>query len=488
VSELRARIVKGLTWSAVGAILGQVARLSFGVVLARLLTPEDFGLAGMVAVFTAFIVLLPEFGLGTAIVRSETLEDVQLSSVFWLNVAIGTLISLMFAGSSPLLARFYHEPRVMPLAVALAAGLFFSNLGVVHRHLLIRGMEFRTLAAVGVGADLVAGVSAIGFAMLGFGPWSLVGHSLLRSGLPVLAFWFVSSWRPSFELRLSSVRSMVRFGGNLTASNLVNYVISHIDNLLVGKFHGGAALGVYQKAYEIMDLPMRQISTVISRVMLSAMASIQNDHERSRRLMLRAVGGIALVAFPLQAFVYLTAEPLVVGLLGPQWAAVAPVLEILCPIGMLSSIGTTVGWIYVGQGRSDLMFKWQLASGVVLVAGILLGLPYGPIGVAAGYAMAMSLLYYPSFLIAGGLIGLRFEQVARAVAGSSFCTVLGGLVVYGVGTRVPGLPLLVGVALQWAAGATVFLLAARQMRLDAYEEAMTMLKDRLAKNTVDEPS
>src|SRR5690554_6467435 len=436
--SLKERTVAGIAWNTVARVIQQAIQFTLSVILARLLVPEDYGLVGMVAVFIGFATLFAEFGFSSAVVYRPDLRPIYLTSIFWVNLAAGVLLATVVWVGAPFVAAFYGTPMLVGITRAIGLNFLPSAFGIVPAALLRRRMAFDRVATVNVLAALVAGIVAVGLAYAGLGAWALVIQGLVSaastSGL-ALAF---SRWRPTLQFSVSAVRELLGYSGNLVGFGLVNYWARNADNLLIGKFLGSAALGVYSRAYSLMLLPISEVISVLGSVMFPALSSIQQDKARVKSIYLRAMPVIGLIAFPMMLGLHVVAEPFVLTLFGERWIAVAPLLRILCIVGVIQSMCSPTGWIYTSQGRTDWMFRWGIGGSGTSILGIVVGVLQGTAQVVAlCYLLANVLICYPCIAIPGRLIDLRFSEVARSVQGPLLCATLMAAIVWGAGTLLP---------------------------------------------------
>jgi PST family polysaccharide transporter len=456
-------------------------------VLARLLLPTDFGLIGMLLVFSGFAALFAEFGFAGALVHQPDLTKVQVSSVFWLNLGVGLLLSALFFMLAPLIARFFGSPALAPLGRAFSPSFALGALGIVPRALLQREMSFRRMAHVELSSALIAGIIGITLALAGFGVWSLVVQSLAAALVGSVLAFHASRWIPTRSYSAGAVRSLLSYSGNLFGFNFINYWARNADNLLVGRFMGSASLGIYNRAYTIMLLPVRQIVGVLSRVMFPALSSIQGEKARVKEAYLRATGVIALVTFPMMAGLLVVARPFVLTLLGAKWAGVIPVLQILCVVSLFQTLMNPTGWLFQSQGRTDWMFRWGLVSSTVFVAAIAVGVALGTVeSVAWSYLLATVILWYPCIAFAGRLIDLSVMDVIRRVAHAAGCTVAMVGSVMGLGYAMPAQsPPWALLAVQVSAGIAVYCLFVAILRPAGYQEFRAFLGGRRFRKSVD---
>jgi O-antigen/teichoic acid export membrane protein len=416
-APLRATALRGLGWLSGAQGARQLLQFGLRVLLIRLLAPEDFGLLAMVTVFSGFFLNFSDLGLGPALVRKETVTDEELSTVFWLNAATGCLLALVTAALGPALAVFYHQPRLAPLCTGLALGSLVAPLGSVPLALLQRRLAFPGLARIEVAGVLVGGAIGVLLAASGYGVWALVWQSNTIVLASLLGFLWEARWLPACRFRASSVKALWRYGGHLTTASLLNYGVRNLDNLLIGRFIGPVSLGYYSQAYQLMLYPVQNITAVAGRLMFPTLSSIQDDTARLRRAYLSAASGIAAVSFPLMLGAVVVAPDLYAGLFGPRWARSVPLFQWLCCLGMLQSIGSTVGWIYMATGRIDLMLRWNFITLSAVLPCFLLGLRWGGLeGLTIGYALASGLLFVPSLAAACSVMHLPVWEVARRLA------------------------------------------------------------------------
>jgi O-antigen/teichoic acid export membrane protein len=425
--RLAARTIHAAAWSGVSQ--GARVAVSVGVtaILARLLAPKDFGLLAMVVVVTGFLNLFRDFGLSAAVVQRRDLTEEHLSSSFWINVLAGCVLAVVLLATAPAVGRFYEDARLRTVLRLLSATFVVSSLGVVQSSLLVRELRFKCLAVVDILALSVAGSVAIVLALFGAGIWSLVWQQVVLSAVTALLLWVVSAWRPRWRFQWAAARELLGFGLGLTGYNFVNYLNRNLDNLLIGKFLGAASLGFYDLAYRLLLFPLANISQVIGRVMFPSLSAIQHDKSVVRQAYLKTTRYVAAVSFPLMTGLFVLAPEFVRVLFGAQWERSILLVRILSLVGLSQSIGATVGWIYMSQGRTDVLFRWGLASVCVIATSFVVGLRRGVEGVAIAYAVASYILAYPNLAIPFRFIDLSFASFAKRFAPILSATALMGV-------------------------------------------------------------
>ena len=372
------------------------------------------------------------------------------------------------------IATFYNEPRLKLLTMVLSVTFFIGSLSIVQKTILIRSMNFRVLAIIETLTMAISGIFAITIAFLGFGVWSLVWQAIVSAIIGVIILWVLSDWKPSFRFNKNAAKELLGFGGNLLGFNVFNYWVRNIDDLLIGKVIGSSGLGIYTRAYSVMLMPLRQISSTVGQVVFPTLSRIQDDKVRVKHLYLSTISIIALITFPMMMGLLVVADCFVLALFGPKWVDLIPILQVFCLLGMVQSIGTTVGWIYNSQGRTDWQFRWGIAAGTLLILSIIIGIMIRSIlSVAVCYTiMSGVILAYPNFAIPGKLIDMTFSDVVRSVSGVFGCAVLMAGGVYLLGVILPSeWPHWANLLLQVPFGIIIHVVLIHYFKLKSYVEA-----------------
>ncbi|MGZ4865551.1 MAG: MOP flippase family protein [Halobacteriota archaeon] len=404
---LKTRTIRGIGWSATSQIARLLMQILISAILARLLTPSEFGLIAMITVFSSFVAVFSSFGLVGAIIQKKDVSDEALSSIFWLGVGLGALLTIALAASAPLIAAFYSEPILTPLVVFISTTFFISSFGTVQSALLTKSMNFKALAVISVCAIGISGLIAVFLAFSGYGVWSLAWNVVLSTLITVLFTWIYARWVPRFLLELPHVKGLLGFGANLTGFSFVDYFERYLDNLLIGKFLGPTPLGFYNLAYNLLLFPLSNISDVVGRVMFPALSIVQHDKQLMRETYITANRYVAALSFPLMLWVLVTAPQLVRVIYGPKWISAIPLVQILALTAMEQSIGVNISWIFLSQGKTDVLLKVGIFVTSVVVVSFAIGLRWGVEGVAIAYTIASYLVAYPVFAITFRLIDMK---------------------------------------------------------------------------------
>lgn len=397
-ADLGRRALRGGALTLAGQTIRLVVQVGSTILLARLLPPADFGLIAMVVAVTGLATLFGDLGLAMATVQRAQISQAQVSTLFWINVAAGALIAAAVAALAPAIAWFYGEPRLTDITLVLAVSFLFGGVAVQHKALLQRQMRFGALVALDLLAFIGGIATAIALAARGAGYWALVASPVVTAALTATLAWVFSGWRPGLPSRGSDLRALLSFGGHLTGFNLINYAARNLDNILIGWWWGAPALGLYDRAYKLLMLPVRQINQPISQVGLPVLARLQDNPARYRQAYLRILGLLLLVTLPGVVFALATAEVLIPLALGPQWASAVPIFWWLGLAALQQPLSNTAGWLFISQGRSRELLQWGLAGGSLSIMSFCIGLPWGPSGVAAAYAVSGLVIRMPLLL------------------------------------------------------------------------------------------
>ena len=440
-------------------LVSQLARavLQFGsvIVLARLLTPADFGLVAMVTAVIGIADLIRDFGLSSAAIQSKTLTEDEKTNLFWANFAMGTACALLICAAQPLIVAAYGEPRIGPIIFTLAGVFVFSGASTQFRADLARNMRFGKISASDV-VSQVAGIAVgIVLAARGAGLWAIVGQQLTVPVVTLLMLRAGTTWRPGLWRRGVSLRRFYRFGGGLLGTQAIAYGTKNVDNIALGAVYGAVPLGLYSRAYQLLMMPLNQINAPMTSVALPVLSKVADDQQKFQSYLARsqlvacyATAGIFAVAAGL-------AQPLVLVLFGPQWGKVAPIFAVLALGGIFRAVAQIAYWIFLARGRTAAQLKQDLVCRPIMILMILAGLPWGPVGVAVGHSVSFFLYWVATLVYVGRVCDVDVRPLfANSIRSILFvCMPAGGLAY--VAALLPAPPLVRLVAGLAAAGAYV---------------------------------
>jgi PST family polysaccharide transporter len=417
LADLGGRTARGGLLTAGSQALKFCIGIGGTIILARLLTPVDYGLIGMVAIVFNFVSMFQYLGLSTATVKWSELNHQQVSALFWLNLALSVAIALVTIGIAPLVASFYREPRLIWITIGYAISILLAGLTIQHEAILARQMRFAAMAAIEVTSILLGLVAAVIAACYGAGYWALVINQLTLTLVTIAGVWTACKWRPGLPKRGTGVRSMLAYGGNLTGFNVTTFLARNLDNALIGKFWGAYQLGVYSRAYQMLLMPMQQINAPFAAVAIPALSRLADSPERYRAAYLRILQKIAMLTMPLVAFMIATSDWLVLFLLGSQWKEASRIFMLLGIAAIIQPVTKTTWWLFSTQGRMKDLFRWGVMGSVIATLSIVVGLRWGAVGVAASYAISDLVLATPLLFWYVGREGpVRASDFYRTIA------------------------------------------------------------------------
>lgn len=405
-------------------------RIGALMVFARLLEPTDFGLVGMVTAVTGVLGLLKDFGMSTATVQRATVTDDQVSALFWLNLALGAILWLLCLAMAPVLAVFYHEPRLVLVTAALGAGFFLTAAGVQHNALLQRQMRFETLAVIEIAALVVSTSVGLGMALSGLGYWSLVAWSVALPAASSVGAWLAARWLPGRPRRVAGVRSMLHFGGLVTLNIFIMQVAFNLDKVLLGRYWGADVLGVYGRAYQLVSMASEILLSTIGSVAFPALSRIRDDPVLLQGYFLKGYKLVVALALPITGFCIVLAKDIVLVLLGERWESAVTTFTLLSPIILIFALIYPLGWLMYSVGL--IRRSITIAAVILPVAsvGYVVGLPFGANGVAAGGTAMMALWTIPHLVWCTRGTAISVRQLLRAVRPAFFAAVSSSVMAY----------------------------------------------------------
>lgn len=414
---LRGRVLHGLRWAAASSAVHHVSRMIAAVILARLLSPHDYGLAALVLVFESLVLVFSDLALGAALVQRPTLTEADRSTAFWISAATGatfTAAGVVLAGA---VADLYRQPDVEPLFAALSFSFIVTSLSVTHEALLVRDMRFRSLELRLMAATLVSAAVAITVAVLGGGAWAIIAQQLAFAATSTLLLVAFSSWRPRFRFSIASLRNLGSFSAFLVGHRLLFYAHRNADNFIVGRFVGASALGAYAVAYNVMLAPVSKIAGPLQRVLWPAFSRIQDEPARILAGWLRVTRAVAMVAVPSLMGIVAVAPDFVPVVLGGQWDAAVPLIQALAWVGILQAIQAMNVDILQARDRTSTVFRYSVLFTLVHVTAFIVGVQWGVLGVAVAYAISSTLVEPVLTVLTARAIGASPWAFARNLAG-----------------------------------------------------------------------
>ncbi len=427
--NLKNKVKDGLKWSFIDQVLSQIILLIFGIYLARILLPSVFGLVGMVTIFTNFAVLFIDLGFGVALIQKKDADNFHFSSVFWLNLAIGVFLYILFFFTAPLFSIFFKQSELTILIRVISLSFIICSLTSVQSNLLVRELKFKRKVIFNWIAIIIGYSVAFYLAFNNYGVWSIVWMTIATAGVNSILYWFDSDWTPSFVFKKSKIKELSQTGLSVLGDTTVNYWSRNFDNFIIGRVLGSSELGLYTRAYTLMLLPLRNISSVITKVMFPAFSKKQGDVKVIKQYYLKIIKYISLLTFPMMICLSLVSKEFVLLFFGKNWSGMIPLLSILSLVGTIQSISFLNGMIYNALGKSNIAFKISLYVNFVLIIAFSIGVNFGINGMAWSYLIACIILFYPTYSVVIKQLEINWEEVFINLKSSILGSFAMGLVI-----------------------------------------------------------
>ena len=413
--NLGAAAVRGGSWVLFAQGTSTGVRMVSSMILARLLMPADFGLYAMVAAVTGGLLIFKDLGLCDAVIQWPGLTDKQISSIFWVNLGISVAVAGCLAAVSPLISRFYGEPRVGGIAILWSLIIILGALSAQHLALMKRALFFSSVSRLLMIAAIISNVGAVALAWHGVGYWALVLREVMNEAVTVVGAWFLCRWRPQRPSRHSGIKPMLVFGGHSIVSFIIRRTTRNLDRTLLGWKFGPVVTGYYHMAFELSAMFTTLITEPLRNVAVSTLSRLREQTERFKQHYLKAVCGVAIACFAATAILVAGSSELVAIFWGPQWQRTGEILRILGLSAGVSAIYMTNIWLHFSLGRADRMARWTIVEALLIGVAVMIGLPFGAVGVAWGYSAAMGILCISGLWYAGRPVGLTLADTMSAL-------------------------------------------------------------------------
>jgi len=427
MKDLKQRTMRGGLAKIVSQITTLLLRTGTLMIMARLLLPKDFGLVGMVTAVIGVFSVFRDFGLSAAAVQRQSITTEQSSTLFWINLVVGFVLGVVAVALGPFVATFYHEPRLVGVTAVLATAFVFNAAGVQHSAMLERQMRFVMLSMIDIVSLAVSTSIGIAMALRGFAYWSLVATSTVTPLVYTIGVWVAAKWVPGRPRKHTEIFHMMRFGGTLTLNGLIMYFAMNLDKVLLGRFWGVDALGIYGRAYQLVNIPTDNLNSAAGGVVFAALSRLQDQPARLRSFFLKGYSLVLSLTVPITLMCGLFGDDIIHVFLGPKWNSAVPIFRILAPTTLGFAILAPLGWLLSSCGLVGRGLKMAFVIAPLLVSGYFIGLPWGPKGVACAYSTVMMVSVIPLIawarsgtpvLVRDLLLSIGRPMLAGVVAGA----------------------------------------------------------------------
>lgn len=475
MADLKQKTVAGMMWSAMQKF--GVMGISFvsNVVLARLLTPDEFGCIGMLAIFILLCNTFVDGGFGSALIQKKEPTQRDYSTIFWWNMGLSAVLYGLLFACAPVVARFYNMPLLCDVLRVQGLVLIFNALRLIQFNQLRKRLQFRLLAITNIVAAVVSVTVAIVLALMGWGVWALVAQQLVLSIMTALLVWIVGKWTPSLEFSLASFKELFNFGFFILLGNLVNTFCNNVQGLLIGRLYNPATMGFYSQAHKLEEVVSNSLSQIVDQVAYPVLAEAQSDKAYMQLILKKLITTLAFVVFPLMLVMALAARPLIVLVYSAKWLPAVPYFQILCLAGMASCLQGINYYAVAAVGKSGALFRWTLVKRGVgllfLVGGLYL---WGVKGLLCGMVMCSTFIYLVNAWLVQKHVGYKVLTQLRDLVPVTLLSVLA----FGLGYLVR-MPLAdnmwLGECVAAGAYGVMYLGIAWLLRMDAMQEARNLL-------------
>ena len=429
-ASLRQRAVHGISWNFAAGFGNQFVQFVLGVLIARKLSPDDFGLMGMIAIFVTLMRVLADGGLGSALIQKRDADEIDASSVFFLNLAASFGLAGLLCLLALPVAAFYGQPILESLMYAMAVGPVLTAVGRVHASFLTKKMEFGTLFRVSICASLLSGLVGLAGAWAGWGVWSLVWMALSNEAIRSAALWYLHDWHPRLVFSVRSIREMAAVGVPLLGSGIIDAVAQNVNSLVIGKLYTAADVGLYTRARGLQRLPIANLTAAVGSVSFPAFAEVQDDLPRIRRGLRQAIRLLAFVVFPLVGFITGSATALITVLLTEKWLGCVPLLRLMCFSELLFPLTVLNLNVLKARGEASLFFRLSLVKQTLAFAILAVTCRISIPLIVIGQVVAAFLAYLLNSYYSGKVLAYHASEQLADVAPFAWMAALAGGAAY----------------------------------------------------------
>lgn len=484
-SALKLKTIRAVIWSFVEALGLRSVQFFVGIILARLLLPEQFGLIGMLMVFTAVAQTFLDSGFGAALIQKQEITEKDINSIFYFNIFTGIVVVTCLFALSPFVAAFYNQPVLSPLLKLISLTLFINAFGLIQNVLMIKAIDFKTQTKVTCIASVSSGIIGISMAYQGCGVWSLAGQQISDSIFRTILLWVFNRWRPAWIFSFQSLQELFHFGSKLLASNLLFTFFDNIYLIVIGKLFPLADLGNFTMAKELQRVPTTTLPRVVGRVTFPVFSTIQDDPERIKRGVKKTLTVLVSIHFPIMLGLAVVSRPLVLVLLTEKWAPCIPYLQLLCLVGIMYPMHLINLNVLQAMGQSNLFLRLEVIKKILIVFNILITYRWGISAMIGGQIVTSLLGYYLNAYYNKKLIDYSiFEQIVDLYP-YLLAAVFMAISIYSLVFLPISNPLLL-LFCQSATGAVVYLTICQFYKLSVYTEIKRIiLKEKLFSNDLE---
>ena len=474
--SLKKKTVKGVAWTSLNQVLNLGLGFAIGIILARLLSPSDYGLLAMIAVFNAIAFAFLDSGFGNALIRKPDLTEDDNTTAFFFNLAAGVVLFGIIWLIAPWVSVFYDKPILTPLLRAEGSLLILSSFKIVQNTQLTRALNFKAKMIIRVVSSVLGGITGIVAAYSGLGVWALVTMHIADSLISLVLLWVISPWRPKGKWSRTSFSYLWGYGSKLLASGLLDTIYSNIYPIIIGKFYSAADLGQYTRAKQYASVPSQSLTGVIQQVTFPVLSQIQEDDQRLGNNYRRMLRFTVFIVFPIMIGMAVLASPLVIALVTDKWSQCVPYLQIICLASMWYPVHAINLNLLQVKGRSDLFFRLEIIKKVLITVVVFACVPFGIIGICCGSVFTSLACLAINTYYTGKLIDVGFLRQMKDMTPTLLASLVMGAVVYFAVMPFDNnwVKLVVGIPL----GMALYLAIAKVFKMPELQEALDIIHRR----------
>lgn len=466
--SLKQKTIKGTVWSMIDSVANQGITFLVGLVLARLLTPQEYGLIGIILIFVAVFNSIVDSGFSNALIRKTDAKDIDYNTVFISNLAMSVVLFGAMFFSAPWIAKFFSQPQLEPLAKVMSSIVLINAFAIIQRTILIKNIDFKSQAKISLIASISSGGIGIAMALCGYGVWSLVGQQISRQLLNAFFLWVFTKWHPHLQFSIKSFKELFGFGWKLLASSLIDTMWREIYQVVIGKFYTPATLGQYTRAHQFSSIASSNLTAIIQRVSYPVLSSIKDDTVRLKMAYKRVIKITMLITFSLMLGLAAVAKPFVLVLIGEQWLPCVPYLQIICFQMMLYPLHALNLNMLQVQGRSDLFLRLEIIKKCIAVIPLMLGIFVDIYWMLCGSVIGSFFAYYLNAFYSGPLLNYSVKEQVKDIIPSFLMALTMGIIVFSI--SLINVSPLAQLPLQILAGASLTILMCELLNREEYLE------------------
>ena len=479
---LKQKTISGLIWSFIDSIANQGISFIVGIILARLLSPKEVGLIGMLTIVIAISQSFIDSGFRQALIRKQNCTPEDYSTVFYFNIVVGVFFYILLFACANSIGNFFHEPILKQLVRVLGLALIINSFTIIQSTLLTKRIDFKLQAKISVIASFVSGIISIYMAYTGWGVWSLVALTLLKYAINSLLLWCWNKWKPIFVFSRKSFKELFSFGSKLLVSGLIDTIYRNVYYVIIGKYFAAVELGYYTRAEQFQSLPSANLQSIIGRVSYPVLSTIQDDIPRLRETYKKIIRSTMLITFVLMLGMAAIAKPMILTLIGEKWEPCVIYLQMLCFAGMLYPLHALNLNMLNIQGRSDLFLRLEIIKKVLAIPVIVITVFFGIKAMISGMILLSLIAYYLNSYWSGRLIGYSFLEQIKDILPSFMIAAVMSIVVFIEGMFIKMTPLSM-LIVQLTTGAVLTFSLCEGFRFKDYLYIKEIVNDKFLKRT-----